>query len=145
MPPSVPPRQCWRKNCSAILVIAEILPGDKAAKVKWIATDITAFHPDTTYDVWHDRAAFHFLVTQEQVAKYLAIARAAVKGFLTIGTFSDKGPKKCSGLDIKQYTEDELQGQLADGFTKIRCITEDHVTPFNTKQNFLFCSFKASA
>lgn len=116
--------------------------GDKADKVHWIVSDITEFQPDTTYDVWHDRATFHFLTTKEQVAKYMDTARKAVTGFLTIGTFSDQGPKKCSGLDIKQYTEETLTAELQNGFDKIRCVTEDHVTPFDTKQNFLFCSFR---
>ncbi|MCD6012457.1 MAG: Methyltransferase type 12 [Flavipsychrobacter sp.] len=116
--------------------------GEKAVKVKWIASDITEFQPDDYYDVWHDRATFHFLTTHEQIARYLDIAKQAVHGYLTIGTFSDNGPKKCSGLEIKQYTESQLQTELANGFQKIRCITEDHVTPFNTVQNFLFCSFK---
>lgn len=116
--------------------------GEKAAKVRWVASDITEFKPATTYDVWHDRATFHFLTTHEQIAKYLDIAKGAIRGYLTIGTFSENGPKKCSGLEIKQYTETQLQSELADGFQKIRCITEDHITPFNTAQNFLFCSFK---
>ena len=116
--------------------------GERSRKVKWIASDITEFQPETTYNVWHDRATFHFLTTQEQITKYLATARKAISGYLTIGTFSENGPKKCSGLEIKQYNETELQHQLENGFKKIRCITEDHVTPFNTTQNFLFCSFK---
>jgi len=61
---------------------------------------------------------------------------------MAIGTFSDKGPNKCSMLDVHQYTEEELQQQLTEGFEKLKCITEDHTTPFNTTQNFLFCSFK---
>lgn len=116
--------------------------GDKAAKVKWVVCDITEFHPTTTYDLWHDRATFHFLTSADEIKTYLTTARQAIKNFLTIGTFSDKGPKKCSGLDVHQYNEQELQQQLTEGFKKIKCITEDHTTPFNTKQNFLFCSFK---
>lgn len=72
----------------------------------------------------------------------MVIARNAVKGYLTIGTFSEDGPTKCSGLEIKQYSEENLTVTLNDGFLKKRCITEDHNTPFDTKQNFLFCSFK---
>ncbi|SMO67766.1 Methyltransferase domain-containing protein [Solitalea koreensis] len=117
--------------------------GPKSEKVKWIVSDITDFHPETAYDVWHDRAAFHFLTTAPQINKYIDIARAAVKGYLVIGTFSDNGPKKCSGLEIKQYNEAKLQEQFAIGFDKISCITEDHITPFQTSQNFLFCSFKS--
>ena len=116
--------------------------GDSADKVKWIVSDVTEFEPATTFDLWHDRATFHFLTTKEQIAKYVNIARKAVKGYLTISTFSDDGPEKCSGLDIKRYNEETLASELQNGFDKIRCITEDHVTPFNTKQNFLFCSFK---
>ncbi|HKR07364.1 MAG TPA: class I SAM-dependent methyltransferase [Bacteroidia bacterium] len=117
--------------------------GGRAAKVNWIASDITAFHPSTNYDCWHDRATFHFLTTTEEIKIYLTIAQQAVKGFMTIGTFSDKGPEKCSGLHVHQYSEEELQQQLANGFEKLKCVTEDHITPSNTRQNFLFCSFKA--
>ena len=118
--------------------------GDKASIVNWVVSDITEFTPATSYDVWHDRAAFHFLTTEPQIKKYLSIAKRAVpeNGFVTIGTFSPDGPKKCSGLEIKQYSETTLSQELQNGFEKIRCITEDHITPFQTKQNFLFCSFK---
>lgn len=118
--------------------------GDKSAKVHWIVSDITEFHPTTTYDCWHDRATFHFLTNSDDINIYLSIARKAVTEFLAIGTFSDKGPQKCSMLDVHQYTEDVLQQQLQNGFKKLKCITEDHKTPFNTIQNFLFCSFKRS-
>lgn len=116
--------------------------GDKAEKINWVVSDITEFQPDTTFDVWHDRATFHFLTTSEQVAKYIDTARNSVAGFLAIGTFSDNGPEKCSGLQIKKYSEEKLIAELQNGFDKLRCITEDHITPFDTTQNFLFCSFK---
>lgn len=121
---------------------AKIRLGENAKKVTWIVSDITHFEPTTTFDVWHDRAAFHFLTTPEEIKKYISTAKKAVSGFLTIGTFSQDGPKKCSGLEIKQYTEKELTAVLKDGFDQIKCITEEHKTPFNTTQNFLFCSFK---
>lgn len=116
--------------------------GEKSRKVKWVVSDVTAFKTKETYDVWHDRATFHFLITAPQINKYLETARSVVKGYLTIGTFSHNGPKKCSGLGIKQYNEEELQSQLSNGFKKVKCISEDHITPFNTSQNYLFCSFK---
>ena len=116
--------------------------GDKANNVNWIVSDITEFSPSTTYDLWHDRAAFHFLTTPEQISKYVNIVRNAVTGYLIIGTFSENGPKKCSGLDIKQYSEDKLITEFENYFEKITCTTEDHITPFDTMQNFLFCSFK---
>lgn len=130
---------------AAAIARAQKRLGEKAALVKWIVSDILDFTPPERYDVWHDRATFHFLTAPEQIASYLAKARQSVNLFLTIGTFSDKGPDKCSGLPIKKYSEDELDHELSEGFSKIRCLTEDHVTPFNTKQNFLFCSFRTLA
>jgi len=123
---------------------AKLRLGEKAERVQWIVTDILDFVPQTTYDVWHDRAAFHFLTTDEEVGTYASIVKKAVTGYMIVGTFSENGPKKCSGLEIKQYSEIELQEQFESTFTKIRCITEDHITPFNTRQNFLFCSFERS-
>ncbi|MBR9998365.1 MAG: hypothetical protein KFF73_05305 [Cyclobacteriaceae bacterium] len=93
---------------------------------------------------WHDRATFHFLNTEKQISDYLEIASGAVdqEGFVSMGTFSDMGPDKCSGLSVKKYDEKTLTNQLRESFEKIRCIKEDHITPFNTKQNLLFCSFR---
>lgn len=116
--------------------------GSKAANVNWIVSDVTEFLPHASYDCWHDRAAFHFLTDSRDIDAYLSTARKSVSGYLVIGTFSDKGPKKCSMLDVHQYSADELQLQLQNGFEKIKCITEDHITPFQTTQNFLFCSFR---
>lgn len=124
---------------------AKIRLGKNSEKVNWIVSDITDFEPQTNYELWHDRAAFHFLTTNEQIEKYISTAQKSVTGYLTIGTFSENGPQKCSGLEIKQYTEESLSEKLNIAFEKIRCISEDHTTPFNTKQNFLFCSFKRQA
>ena len=116
---------------------------EKANSVKWVVCDITEFEPLEKYDFWHDRAAFHFLNTEEQVEKYVEIANRSItkKGILILGTFSKDGPKKCSGLDIKQYSEESMLLIFERYFKKIKCIQEDHTTPFNTSQNFLFCSF----
>ncbi|MBO9692184.1 class I SAM-dependent methyltransferase [Chryseobacterium sp.] len=136
------------KNITVLDISAKALEkakerlGDAANKVKWIATDITAFEPAETYDIWHDRAAFHFLTTREQVSKYIDIAEKNVNHFMIIGTFSKNGPTRCSGLDIQQYDEELLSERFEAGFTKIKCIKEDHITPFETVQNFVFCSFK---
>lgn len=116
--------------------------GRKADKVHWVVGDVTEFEPDVSFDVWHDRATFHFLTTAEEISKYVAKARKAVKGFMAIGTFSDRGPTKCSGLEIKQYNEDTLSKEFQNGFERIHCFTEDHTTPFQTTQNFLFCGFR---
>ncbi len=118
--------------------------GRQAEKVNWIVSDITEFHPPTTYDCWHDRATFHFLTSATDIDIYLNTARQSVNQFMILGTFSDKGPEKCSLLDVHRYTEEELQLQLAHGFQRLKCITVDHTTPFNTIQNFLFCSFRKS-
>jgi hypothetical protein len=116
--------------------------GEKAQKVNWVVSDITEFQPDSTFDVWHDRATFHFLVTDEQISRYLDVARKYVSDYLIIGTFSEKGPEKCSGLPIRKYDENEMSLSFSDGFKKISCITLDHETPFKTKQNFIFCCFR---
>lgn len=116
--------------------------GKNAEKVTWIVSDITEFKPETKYDIWHDRATFHFLTTSEQIKKYAEITQKWINGFLIIGTFSENGPKKCSGLDIKQYSELELENQFSENFKIVKCMTEDHITPFETTQNFTFCAFE---
>ncbi|NKI25798.1 class I SAM-dependent methyltransferase [Arenibacter sp. 6A1] len=121
---------------------AQIRLGEKSKKIHWVVSDITEYQPDTTFDLWHDRAAFHFLTTPEQVLAYKNIAEKSVSGYLTIGTFSLNGPTKCSGLEISQYSADSLTEIFKNSFEKQRCLTEEHTTPFNTKQDFLFCSFK---
>jgi SAM-dependent methyltransferase len=130
---------------AAALERAKSRLGPKASCVNWVVSDILDFIPAGQYDVWHDRAAFHFLTTADQIQRYVAIAAAAVSGYMVIGTFSPNGPARCSGLDIKQYDETQLQGTLSAAFTKLHSITEDHITPFGTTQNFLFCSFKKNA
>lgn len=116
--------------------------GIKAEKINWIVSDITDFEPEVTYDIWHDRATFHFLTEESQIEKYSNCVQKAVTGHLIIGTFSKNGPLKCSNLNIQQYNEDTLTTTFGNNFEKIKCITEDHQTPFNTSQNFIFCSFK---
>jgi SAM-dependent methyltransferase len=118
--------------------------GRQAENIRWIVSDITGFRPEKTYTLWHDRATFNFLITEKQISDYLEIASGAVdqEVFVTRGTFSDMGPDKCSGLSVKKYDEKTLTNQLSESFEKIRCIKEDHIAPFNTKQNFLFCSFR---
>jgi len=118
--------------------------GNKAGKIKWIVADITEFNPPVLYDFWHDRATFHFLTTTEEIEEYIDIAAKAVNknGKMLIGTFSENGPGQCSGLSVKQYSEETLVSLTSKWFKKIKCIHTDHTTPFKTVQNFLFCSFK---
>lgn len=116
--------------------------GAQAENIDWITTNITEFEPPTTYDIWHDRAAFHFLTTEEEIKKYAEIVKNAVSDTLIIGTFSVNGPQKCSGLSIVQYDEDRLKAIFSENFELVKSFTEDHITPFNTVQNFIFCQFK---
>lgn len=118
--------------------------GKNANKINWIVSDITDLDINKKFVCWHDRAAFHFLTKEKQIKKYLSVAQRhlSIDGRMIIGTFSTSGPEKCSGLPIKQYSEQSLSVVLNKWFKKIKCITTDHVTPFNTIQNFLFCSFK---
>lgn len=117
--------------------------GERESKVNWIVSDITDFSPEEVYDCWHDRAAFHFLTNENDVKQYRKIATQAIqpKGSLIIGTFSDEGPQKCSGIEIKQYTESSLEIHFQESFTREECIRTEHKTPFDTFQSFVFCRF----
>ncbi|MGE8291240.1 MAG: class I SAM-dependent methyltransferase [Sphingobacterium sp.] len=118
--------------------------GDRADKVKWIVADIARFVPSESYDFWHDRAAFHFLTDEDDIASYVETVKENINpdGILVIGTFSEQGPKKCSGIEIKQYSETSLINPFSVYFDKINCHVVDHRTPFDTIQNFVFCSFR---
>jgi SAM-dependent methyltransferase len=117
--------------------------GENAEKVKWIVADASKFEPVRRYDIWHDRAAFHFLNTDEQVAGYMNGVEMGIseKGQLIVGAFSEKGPLKCSGLEIRQYSQDALESQFSEKFQKVDGFNVDHRTPFDTIQNFTFCRF----
>ena len=117
---------------------------EDAAKITWIVSDIADFQPIQKYDFWHDRATFHFLTEKKEINKYLKTIKKYVnqQGILIVGTFSETGPTKCSGLAIKQYSETTLSERIGRFFNKIKCISTEHLTPFNTIQNFLFCSFQ---
>jgi ubiquinone/menaquinone biosynthesis C-methylase UbiE len=121
--------------------------GERAEKVKWVVGDAASFAPSEKYDLWHDRAAFHFLTDQNDVNNYAVTAKNTLKetGVLIVGTFSENGPKKCSGIDIKQYSKEGLSRVFENGFKRLKCVNVDHPTPFNTTQNFTFCSFQKSS
>lgn len=126
---------------------AKLRLGNKALKVKWIVADAANFKPTEQYDFWHDRAAFHFLTNEPDINNYINTIQNFIKpnAILVIGTFSEQGPKKCSGIEIKQYSETSMTSRLKNFFEKIKCISVDHITPFNTVQNFIFCSFRKIA
>lgn len=117
--------------------------GDQASRVKWIVADVSSFQPEEKYDFWHDRAVFHFL-KEAEVSKYLEIIKSNLNlnGHLVIGTFSENGPTKCSGIEIKQYSERSLSSRIEKYLKKIYCLTIDHLTPSKAVQNFVFCSFQ---
>lgn len=118
--------------------------GEKSENVTFIVSDILDFKPETSFDVWHDRASFHFLTTENEIEKYKKLVSNSIseKGFLFIGTFSENGPLKCSGLEITQYSESKCEITFGDSFEKMNCFTENHQTPFDTTQSFIFCTFK---
>jgi SAM-dependent methyltransferase len=138
-------RNIWVLDISAKAIEkAKQRLGKKASEIHWVVSDVTEFEPPVQFDFWHDRAAFHFLTTEDRIYKYVNIAEEAIRkgGFLVLGTFSENGPQKCSGLTIQQYSEASLSARFEVGFDRIKCITEEHTTPFDTVQNFLFCSFR---
>jgi 2-polyprenyl-3-methyl-5-hydroxy-6-metoxy-1,4-benzoquinol methylase len=130
----------------AALAKAKLRLGKRAESVKWIAADVANFKPNEQYDFWHDRATFHFLTEEQEIQRYLDTVQKSIKpkGVLVIGTFSEQGPKKCSGIEIKQYSETTMTERLNRFFEKIKCTTVNHKTPFDTIQNFIFCSFRKS-
>jgi trans-aconitate methyltransferase len=116
--------------------------GKLAKKVNWIVSDITSFHPQVQYDLWHDRATFHFLTQKDAVDQYLHTVNSSISQYMIVATFSENGPQKCSGLNVQQYSKTDLAQRFEQGFDKIACKNEDHITPFQTVQNFTFCSFR---
>ena len=117
---------------------------EKADEVTWITADASDFHPERKYDLWHDRAAFHFLTTEEQKNNYLETVREAVKpgGYVIMGTFSEKGPEKCSGLEVQRYSVGDMCKLFEQEFDMLSGKNIDHETPSGKTQNFTFCSFK---
>ena len=129
---------------SAAIERAKARLGSRSGQVNWIVADVLTFTSDQKYDCWHDRAVFHFLTTAEEQSRYLKLAQVHIRdsGKLIMGTFSEAGPDSCSGLPVKQYNEISLSATLKNWFAKITCITTEHLTPFKTIQQFLFCSFQ---
>ncbi len=129
-------------SANAIERAKERLGPEKAEKVNWIVSDVLTFEPNQQYDLWHDRATFHFLTDKSAIQNYVRLTAKAVRQYLVMGTFSDNGPEKCSGLTISQYNETTLTDLFADHFQKVQCNRKVHQTPFQTDQEFLFCSFE---
>jgi len=119
--------------------------GPLAERVKWIAADITRVDLESfAYDVWHDRAVFHFLTTIEQRAAYVRNVTKAVNpgGHVIVSTFGPEGPTKCSGLEVMRYDAESLHNEFGTRFRLIESLKELHRTPFGTTQQFLYCYCK---
>ena len=119
--------------------------GNAQHRVHWYCNDIlTAQLPEAQFNVWHDRAVFHFLTTPEQRKAYVRQVLRSVKvgGHVIISTFGTEGPEKCSGLDVMRYDPESLHDQFGKSFRLIQSSTELHHTPFDTDQQFLYCFCK---
>tara|TARA_B100000674_G_scaffold172768_1_gene139480 strand:+ start:2987 stop:3601 length:615 start_codon:yes stop_codon:yes gene_type:complete len=109
--------------------------------LNFIETDILNFNSNDKYDIWHDRAVFHFITNPEGIEKYISLCNKYInnQGILIIGTFAEDGPLKCSGLEIKRYSVDQISGLFKETFELVESFKMLHKTPFDTEQSFLFC------
>lgn len=128
---------------TAALERAQARLGERRDRVAWIEQDVTEFEPETTFDLWHDRALFHFLIGTKDRARYLESMRRSIAddGHLIIATFSPQGPPKCSGLNIMRYSPHDLARLVGAGFQLVETINQTHVTPRWSRQAFVYCRF----
>jgi trans-aconitate methyltransferase len=126
------------------LAIAKTRLGSLGEKVRWVVADVTTWEPSETYDVWHDRAAFHFLTEPKGRAAYAERASRAVRpgGHLIIGTFAPDGPERCSGLQVVRHDAASLGEMLGSEFALMENRLHDHQTPWGTTQRFQFSRFR---
>jgi SAM-dependent methyltransferase len=130
---------------AAALSAAKARLGELAGRVHWMEADITSVQlPPHGFDVWHDRAVFHFLNTGAERESYLEALRRAVKpgGHVVIATFAEDGPARCSGLPVSRYRADQLQALFGSGFSLLHQEREEHRTPAGAVQKFLYCGFR---
>ena len=110
--------------------------------VKWLVGDVTSVAlPTAAYDLWHDRAVFHFLTDDADQRAYIAQVQKALRpgGHIIVATFGPDGPQKCSGLPVQQYDEPGLLRRFGDVFERVRCATDSHTTPWGSAQEFVYC------
>jgi 2-polyprenyl-3-methyl-5-hydroxy-6-metoxy-1,4-benzoquinol methylase len=124
--------------------IAKMRLGERAAMVKWIIADVTQWEPARAYDLWHDRAAFHFLTEVSDRTVYIDRLTKAVRsgGHAIIGTFALDGPERCSGLPVVRYDAARLSATLAPSFALVDMRRDDHKTPWGVIQRFQFSVFR---
>ena len=121
--------------------------GELASQIHWMVGDVTrAELQPRRYEIWHDRAVFHFLTDSESRMAYVAQVNRAVKpgGHVLIATFGPEGPTKCSGLEVVRYDAQSLHGEFGRRFRLVESATEIHTTPFGTTQQFLYCLCKVN-
>jgi 2-polyprenyl-3-methyl-5-hydroxy-6-metoxy-1,4-benzoquinol methylase len=124
------------------LQVAQQRLGEYAAHITWLEADITqARLPHHFYDVWHDRAVFHFLTRPQDRQSYIESVQHSVKpgGHVIVATFASDGPTSCSGLNIVQYSPEGLHAEFGADFQLADSTRETHETPFGTEQRFIFC------
>lgn len=129
----------------AALSVARSRLADRASEIAWIANDVTTWElAGTAYDLWHDRATFHFLTMPEDRAAYIARMKQALRpgGIAIIATFALDGPEKCSGLPVARYSGETLAQTLGPDFEKIETRIHDHQTPSGAAQRFQFSRFR---
>ena len=116
--------------------------GSRADKIEWIVGDITEIElPKDHFDVWHDRAVFHFLTREEDRRKYVDLVMSSLKpgGHIVVASFGPDGPQKCSGLDVVRYSPDSMHDEFGSDFKLVKSLGESHQTPFGTSQEFVYC------
>ena len=125
---------------AAALEHAQRRLGERADLVQWMVADVTELKSLGVFDIWHDRAVFHFLVDAADRQKYAALVKQTIPigGHVIISTFSPTGPERCSGLDIRRYSSDSLTAELGDGFRLVKEVPEVHVTPHGKSQSFMY-------
>jgi ubiquinone/menaquinone biosynthesis C-methylase UbiE len=114
----------------------------RAEQIEWIEADITNVSlPENHYEVWHDRAVFHFLTGAEDRHKYVELVMRSLKvgGHIIVASFGLNGPQKCSGLDVRQYSPETMHAEFGSGFQLVKSLNETHQTPFGTNQEFVYC------
>jgi SAM-dependent methyltransferase len=128
------------------LAAAKTRLGQAAGRVTWIVADVVNWKPPRRYDLWHDRAAFHFLTDEADRAAYVACLGEALRpgGHVIIATFALDGPERCSGLPVIRYDAASLGKVLGDAFTLVEARRHDHPTPMGGTQRFQFSLFRRS-
>ena len=129
---------------AAALERAQARLGSDAARVNWLVGDITKVESLGCFDVWHDRAVFHFLTSQEERQAYVTLAEQSIPvgGHLIMATFAPNGPERCSGLPVCRYDEHSLARTVGPGFTLVRHQEEIHTTPWGATQAFTYALFR---